>query len=55
MTCESGLLNFSINTRLLRMQFYFGVGYLHQAYEFYREMVDNPDTPAIVIGRCSTL
>jgi hypothetical protein len=55
MTCESGLLNFSINTRLLRMQFYFGVGYLHQAYEFYREKVDNPDTPSIVIGRCSTL
>ena len=55
MICESGLRNFSMNSRLLRMQFYYGVGYLHQDFKFSETAVDNPDSPLIAIGKCSPL
>jgi hypothetical protein len=56
MLCDHGLAQFAINTHLLRMQRFYGIGYLHQDKSaFGPQFADAPDSPLIEIGRCSPL
>ncbi len=55
MVCEGGLMQFAVNVHLLRMQRYYGIGYLHQDGKLFPSFEDHPGTPYIEIGRCSPL
>ena len=56
MICQGGLTQFAVNTRLLRMQRYYGLGYLHQdSGAFEHSTDDEPAAPYIEIGQCSSL
>jgi hypothetical protein len=53
MFCGDGLDRFTINVRLLRMQYIQGAGYVTQDKEAYGIL--SKGTPFIEIGRCSPL
>ena len=56
MICDGGLTQFAVNVHLLRMQRYYGLGYLHQdSSAFGNSDEDSPATPYIEIGQCSSL
>jgi hypothetical protein len=55
MICDGGLTQFAVNTHLLRMQRYYGLGYLHDSSAFGNFDDDNPANPYIEIGQCSSL
>jgi hypothetical protein len=50
MICGEGLEQFVMNVRLLRMQHYVGIGYLHQDDGVFPDESKNPSTPFIQIG-----
>ena len=55
MICDGGLTQFAVNTHLLRMQRYYGLGYLHQDSSAFGNPDEDPVTPYIEIGQCSAL
>ena len=54
MVCGSDLDHFAINTKLLRMQRYYGSGYLNQGVGLFED-AKHPDDVAVEVGTCSPL